>query len=685
MVFKADCKTLTCSLASALLLLACGSPKGQEARPTPELPSVPTPEAADDEVKNQDHDQAAAVPRMPAPQDAATALAPKLIAPPTVKTTVAMADHDQAAAPSNASLAGNSSTTPAATTTAEGMASASLDDERRLFVSNKDKDAEAAKEAAKDTVKEAIKEAGKFAAKADEQAEDKEKEKEKEKDAAKDLEDKVADDEAAENEISIPELTVDKDIDSLSFDADKDSPKPIDYASLFWLGDGYDALSGERRATCLDSDKVEFRSYPINQALDTLDLAVNREELSRKLNVEMNAEASGTWEAITATPSVKASILRETEITTSSVVALARFRYVKNRVSLYQSPAPLSPERLADLQADKSLFREQCGDKFTRSIRTGAELILVINAQQVKNTRHSASQISHTVKLGFGNIVGINQSQNFTNDEKEILESFRISTRCYTNGASAQPCGDNDLNLTGVTMSDAGIISRINAAKKTLAADIDEGKNVVVLDEELETYPVPAAERGKAPEQVFFDYQAQLSNIQKWLKLESKTQLICDSVHDLENACDLARDTIAGAIAACADFTLWPRGQCRAPHADDLSHLLAQSDAGSVVLYEHGSRRGRQLRLEFNDIYDRESWIKPNVLYDLGEQRFQVFVDILSCVDTDIKNGWRLIFYEHPDGSGRQWSIDSGVKGYTNVGRGFNDKASAFRLVRVEN
>lgn len=462
------------------------------------------------------------------------------------------------------------------------------------------------------------------------------------------------------------------------------SPSPVDYAGTFWLGDGYDALSGARRASCLDGAKVELRSYPVNQSYDTLELVLNRDELSRKLDVAMNAEASGAWNGITASASVKASILRETEISNSSFVALARFRFLKNRVSLYQSIAPLHPDRLADLMADKALFREECGDKFTRSVRLGAELILVITAQQIKSTQHSATQVTEALKVGFGAAFSVNQSTSLTRDQKQILDNFHVSTRCYTNGASPLPCVDNGLNISGASFGDATTLERINGAKRSLAAEIAAGNNLVVLDEELERYPVPAAARGQTPEQVFVDYSPQLRNIQAWLRLESRIQLICDSLPDLEAACYEARQTLAAAIDACADSSQWPRGQCRAPQDQDLAFIKAQSDAGSITVYEHGSRRGRSLTLTLHDLFDRDSKLKPGLLYDLGEQRFGWFVDILSSADAFLKNGWQVVFYEHPDGSGRTWTVDPRVQGYTDAARGFNDQASAFRLVRVD-
>jgi hypothetical protein len=461
------------------------------------------------------------------------------------------------------------------------------------------------------------------------------------------------------------------------------APSPVDYAATFWLGDGYDALSGARRASCLDYSQIELRSYPVNQSYDTLELVLNREELSRKLDVELNAEASGAWTGITASASVKASILRETEISNSSFVALARFRFLKNRVSLYQSIAPLHPDRLADLLADKALFREECGDKFTRSVRMGAELILVITAQQIQSTQHSATQVTEALKVGFGTAFSVNQSTSLTRDQKQILDNFYVSTRCYTNGASPLPCIDNGLNISGASFGDATTLDRINGAKRSLAAEIAAGDKLVVLDEELERYPLPAAARGQPPELVFVDYSSQLKNIQSWLRLESRIQLICDSLPDLEAACYEARQTLASAIDACADASQWPRGLCRAPQDQDLAFVKAQADGGSITLFEHGSLRGRSLTLAFHDLFDRESKIKPGLLYDLGGQRFGWFVDILSSANAFLRSGWQVVFYEHPDGSGRTWTVDPRVQGYTDAARGFNDQASAFRLIRV--
>lgn len=462
-------------------------------------------------------------------------------------------------------------------------------------------------------------------------------------------------------------------------------PQPVDYTHRYWLGGGYDALSGERRASCLDVSKLEFRSYPVNHTDDAFDIAIDREDLTRKLNVEFNAEVSRSWRGTNFEPTFKGSLLRETSLSGVSLVAIARIRFVKSEVSLYESTPAILTERINDLHQDKNLFREQCGDKYVKGVKIGAELIIVVRAEQINAIQSETSKVNAAVKVGLGKVLGVNASSTLTAEEKSVLNNFQLSTRCYSHGASVHVCADNGLNLSGLTPGDVTISQRINQAKKQLADDILTEKNLTVLDTDLALYPIPANERGKSHGDVFFDYRTDLKNIQSWLRLESRIETLCEKVEGLNEDCLDTRSMLTENIGACADINLRAGQTCRAPDASDASEILNVADGGKVILYEHGYRRGRQLALDLRDLFSPMSLIKPGILYNLHHQPFGDFADVMSGAEVYLKSGWMITFYEHINGSGRAWTIDEQSQGYVDVRRRLNDRVSAFRITRVKN
>lgn len=463
------------------------------------------------------------------------------------------------------------------------------------------------------------------------------------------------------------------------------TPLPIDYSQRYWLGGGYDALNGELRASCLDIENLEFRIYPANHTDDAMNMAVDREELSRKLDLEFNAEASTSWRGAKIEPSFKASILKETSINTTSMVAIARFRHVKADIKLYESNLEIGSERAKDLATDRHLFRERCGDKFVSGVKIGAELIIVVRVEQSHSIQADQTKLNSAIKVGLDKALGMSTSSSLNSEQKTLLKNFRISTHCYSNGATVHVCADNGLNLSGLEIGDTTISDRINKAKQDLADDIVTGKNLSVLDTEFSLYPVPLAERGKAHEEVFFDYRKDLRKVQAWLRLESRIDALCKMVSDIDDQCNDTRALLAEQIAFCADPNLRMAHVCRAPEFGDGRDILDLSDGGTISLYEHGRRRGRQLKLELHELFSPSSAVKAGVLYSLHSGSYGGFADILSDADVSLKNGWQIHFFEHVDGGGRVWTIDESMNGYANVRRKLNDRVSSFRVTRLSN
>lgn len=461
--------------------------------------------------------------------------------------------------------------------------------------------------------------------------------------------------------------------------------EPADPRELHWLGDGYDVLSGERKGSCLDFDAVTFRSYPINQAFDTMDLVFSKSEMAKKLSTNINAEISGTYRGVSFSPSLKATILRETNVTGNVLVAVASFIYAKDQISIYESVPGLDPARSDLLAKDKEGFRRQCGDKFSKSIRTGAALFLIVRAEQLSETSHSQSEIQQAFKVGLGQLFGISPSVAVTNDQKTILNRFRLSTRCYSDGVSGRPCADHQLNLSSFTLGDMPIFEKVSAAKKALVSEAMERKVTAVLDEQMDFYPFPRGDEHRGVFDVFFDYRPYLSNIRQWLFIEDKVQSICHSLYrDVwADECRAASDAISEALTACAEQAEWSQGLCRAPESQAFADLLALDNGGWVELWDYPGAQGRSVRLSFAGLLRRGAGIRPNVIYSLHDDRFN-FADQLSSAVVHLEKGWQLVLYEHVDGTGSKWVIQPGPEHTIDFPRWFGNKASSFVVKRVD-
>ncbi len=457
--------------------------------------------------------------------------------------------------------------------------------------------------------------------------------------------------------------------------------RPDNYAGLYWLGDGYDVILGARKESCFKSEAVSYRAYPVMQSSDQVDVVFTTDELARKLSVDYNVEASGIYEGVTYTPSIKTSILRETNLGLAAMVAVAEFKYVKEKLSVYGSQPELSDASKALLASDPEAFRRQCGDKFTRSITTGATLTIVFTATHQSLTVHDTQSIESALKVGVGELFKVDAKSTLSADQKNILSSLRISTRCYSQGVSANPCAENQLNLSSVTLGDQAVLDRISQAKKTLAKEIADGESVASLREEFEHYPAP---EGMASNQVYVDYKGKLAKVQEWLKVEQEVRRICQSelFRGLDDDCNSSYEEVSEGLAMCAEQANWSLGRCKLPSLETAQQIRSLGDAGEVTLYEHGDLTGTSLKLNLGTVLNPKSAIEANVIYNLRDLKFKGLADKISVVTADLKHGWQLVLFEHADGQGKTFTIDDTLKGEVHLTK-FNDKASSFKIERI--
>lgn len=460
--------------------------------------------------------------------------------------------------------------------------------------------------------------------------------------------------------------------------------------SKYKIADGYDALAGISRASCLDKDKTTIRTYQINQGTDTLYLVSSKSEMAEKLGVNTNLELSGTKGDLNGSLTSKLAILSESQVTSGSYTAIAEYKYIKDEISVYNSVPEMNPEMVTLLQKSGPLaFRQMCGDKFYKSLKTGASLYLVFKAEKITENNHRQVDVENSLNVALGSIFGLKGSAQVNYDQKKILQNFRISSKCYSEGTSAHPCADNMLNSPAIDLDETNkaIVDAIKSAKMALANDIDSKNNIVVVSENLADYDVPALLASKRHNEVFYDYKPNLNTLQAWLKMQERVQNICAKAPNSFDLCEQTNKFIAKQMELCALQRFFDGKSCRLPTQSDVAPVMGMNDAGTVTFFEHGKAQGRSVTLMFDDIYGikgDDTRLLANTIYNIRDDRFGVGMeDILSNFNSmGLKKGWQVAVFEHADGQGRKYIVKPGL----NLGHfgpdGFNDLMSSFRLER---
>jgi hypothetical protein len=455
------------------------------------------------------------------------------------------------------------------------------------------------------------------------------------------------------------------------------------------IADGYDALAGIARASCLDKEKTIIRSYQVNQGTDTLYLVSSKSEMADRLGISTNLEISGGRGDLTGSLSSKISIINETQVTAGSYTAIAEYKYIKDEISVYNSVPEMNPDMVTLLQKSGPLaFRQMCGDKYYKSIKTGASLYLVFKAEKISETENKQVDVENSLKIALGSIFGVNGSAQVNSSHKQVLQNFRISSTCYSEGTSAHPCADNMLNSPAVDLDETNkaIVDAIKSAKMALANDIDSKNNIVVVSENIIDYDVPALLEGKTYSDVFYDYRPNLVTIRSWLKQQEKVQNICKKAPNSANTCEETNKVIMKQMDLCALQRNFAAKACRMPAAGDIQPAMALGQAGSLMLYEDGGAQGRSVLLNFDDIYGisgDDTKLLVNTMYNIRDDRFgQRMEDVLSSFTAgNLKKGWQLTLFEHPNGVGRSYIIRAGQV-YGDFGWPLSDAVSSFILKR---
>ena len=449
------------------------------------------------------------------------------------------------------------------------------------------------------------------------------------------------------------------------------------------LGEGYDALTGGRKSSCLGEGALTYWGEGINRVEDTVDLISSGEELAKKLQIQMNGGASGVARVFSGGASIATQIVRETGFSSQTFVGLARYRWTKSGKEINQALPPLRPEMEVLLDRNPEEFRRHCGDGFVRRVELGADLYLVIEAKQHVYTSHDHRDIKSAVSMGFSRLLGLSGASRMTQEQRRMLQNFSFSAKCYSLGGAPEVCGKHSLTLSDISSLHSRFPSQVKAAKLAMAESAREGQFLVALKEVHEPYGKPFHREREKYWDVFYDYRARLVKLQSWLLKESLIKRICASNKAIADLCYQKRRKIADNIEYCALQELWNDQDCSFSHNDDFHEILASGDAGEITFFEHIHLRGRSLTLDLNGLFNEENRIRPGVLYNVHENGLGPFSDRASSIVLKLNPGWKVLLYEHINGEGRGWPLNDSYPSGIDAPRWFNDRFSSFRIVQV--
>lgn len=457
------------------------------------------------------------------------------------------------------------------------------------------------------------------------------------------------------------------------------------------LGLGYDLLSGKRRGACTTAPEVgeDFRTIPLNQTYETLDLVASPAALRQALDLDVDA---GLFQQVSDTGQhgSRGEIYRQAHFDSKKAYAIASFRVLRDEISLVKAQADLtlaSKKLLAD--RDVEAFREQCGDAYIAKIHTGAQIFLVLEIQRPIVRESDLFTNRSALQMALGQLLGQAQGQ-LTAAERESLKGARVSSRCFVEGARPEICADFGLSLENVDLLSGALAQPIAHAKKALAVDVLEHNLSTIVAASKVAYAMPEPLGEGVDAIAFLPTAKESAALRGWLDMEDRVTRICRFLRHIEDDCAHALAQItSGAFTCTTPATL---EDCHRPSDEDFAAILEFGQGGSITLWEHGkgARRdqeahgfGRSLTLDFEDLLSPDSMLLPDVIYSLHSEVFENFGDIISTMDHQLKNGWRLVLFEHPDGTGRSNAVSQLDDEHVDVRRGFNDRASAFRLERL--
>ena len=453
------------------------------------------------------------------------------------------------------------------------------------------------------------------------------------------------------------------------------STRPLDSGQSFRLGYAYDKMSGERRLSCLDPLKFSPVGRNVRSTDTTFTLVNNKEDLAKVLNIEVNAEASGSYGLVTGSVSSKTQIMKNSVFNSRSVLGVMSFIHRAQEIQIESTYQNLSDDAAMLLDTNNEDFRLKCGDAYTKSVTTGAAMYITIQVTGRNQDITSNTNTTNSIKAALGEIVSASASAAVTNETKQTLASLNMTVSCYSIGVTTDACSGA---FTSTNADDvAGIVNYLSEAKKAMNASIQSNPNMMVgVDEVFEAYPKPEGKLQLPSNQIFFDYSARLKILKSLLDKEIDMRRLCEFNHS--KACEELPALFAEQVKNCARQELWV--DCR-PEVISLNQIQSGSEKepiGKIIFWEH-INSGKFIIIDFDKPEDAPVRFEPGVIYNLEKFRF---ASIATSYQISLAPGWVIRLFEDSAGTGRCKLLTGNSPEIVDL-RNFNDRLWSIRLERA--
>ncbi len=466
-----------------------------------------------------------------------------------------------------------------------------------------------------------------------------------------------------------------------------DSYRLTDYGQKFWVGDGFDVLTGSRSPTCLDPDELRVQVRALNQTSDTFDVVHSYVDLYHKLETDASVDVGGAWEIFTGKASFKSDIMNETTISADDVVVLASFSYVKDQIALYNSWPTYAKFFEGLSQKNKTLFRKYCGDRYTRDVSVGAGMYMVFTAKKVDNEQLSNTAVESAISIGLSSFLTAGGNVKVTDEQKRILQHYSFSAKCYSAGTSADVCGAYSLSTAfDITSDTAAIQNRVQQARQKIVSEVNDGKNLVAIKETLVDFDVPFSSctlDGDDPcpnrWSYFVDYRDRLGKTRDLGITKSNVEEACFRTDYWAHRCAKAQLDIENAIVSCMNVS----DTCKDTDRSQIDIVLSAKNPGKVGFWTDTNKQGSYYELDFGQLVPAGS-TKPSTFYNFNAIGWSKANDKISSLDVNLNPAWTIRLYQDmdPQSPGHYWDF-SGKNYVSNIGKDANDKISAYALIPI--
>lgn len=467
---------------------------------------------------------------------------------------------------------------------------------------------------------------------------------------------------------------------------DSDASNRINLPS--YIGRGFDDLTGLEKEFCLDYASVQVGKQPLKNTESTLEIVRSQSDLENTLDVGVNLDFSGVFDMFTPSVSLSTNVVRKSLFSENQIKAVAQLVYRAESMNLGQgiqkasigSSYNFDPSNTDDVLA----FRNQCGDRYVDEVTLGSRLVIVFNAEHSTEETLNRTDVETALRLGIASIFNVGIGVSVSDEQKAILSNLNISTECYSEGAvDPDFCGAFDIKLEeGEDFLDKLREYFVNV--RTEFASLSENPdNHVVLSRTFNTYPDHPTKNSP-----YYSVSDRQNHLTELMSIQQEVEDICNNLTIMDGECSVALSNIKTEVRKCAEQSTWVN-ECNdlysvSEYRKNYLNVIDADNVGTISVYEHPDFTGRKLDLVFNQVFSQDSDTKYQVIYSLHDSKYS-FGDIISAIEFNLKPGWRVEFFEHPDGTGRSF-VYEGQGSLADIGSvgGVHDIMSAFKLSYIK-